>query len=179
MRPLFLGAIFLFFSSSSVLAAWFVPYLAVQQNYAYIMSGSEIDNGGAADDVGFMVGAQRGSFALEAFYKGYTFINNDRENAAGDVYDITMDDNAYGLNLRYNYTPIVNFSLGYTNHTIKAIYNRDGIIDDSQIDGTFWGYSFGFGLNIPIWRGFDIYGDIGSYKVNAPISFFNMEIGLK
>ncbi len=161
-------------------------YLVVQQNYAFVMSGSEPDNGGSAANIGAIAGIMLGSFGLEGFYKGYTFLNKDIEVDGTGIYDTTMEDSAFGFNLRYKYTKYFDFFIGYTNHTIKAEYDLESFnpayvsgLQISMINGSYWGFSFGAGLDMPIWRKFSIYTTVGAYKVNSPISFFNADIGLK
>ena len=159
------------------------PYVSIEKNFGFIMSSSIYDNGGSTSDFGIAVGYKVAFGSAELFYKGLTFDNEETVEDTGQTFKTEMEDSAFGLNLKVAYTDYIDFFIGLTSHTVTGKYEIIAGSDIgpliSLIDGSYLGFSWGFGFTMPVWRTWNIFLNLASYKVNSPISFFNAEIGIR
>ncbi len=178
----YLLIVVMFFLPLKILA---VEYsVGVSYDFGFIMSSSDVDNGGVASNPTFIAGINLKSWSFELILKYLVFKNEFLEQTGPvefqGLYKTEMTDILIGLIAKYKKERYIDFSLGYVTHFLEAEYLLEDVGPrESLIDGQYWGVVWGIALKIPFlstWEGFIA---VNSYVVNDPISFFNIETGVK
>ncbi|MBL6990267.1 MAG: hypothetical protein ISR65_10835 [Bacteriovoracaceae bacterium] len=150
------------------------PYVTLDFNAAFIVSASDRDNGGTANNLGGAVGYSFDVASIEFGVKNLVFINDFGNGTSTELTDFMM-----AVGAKYHYLKNLDIRFGIAMHNLSGLYFEDGVQLISQIDGATILPFFSIDLKYRVYPKVDLLCGASFYKVNEPIAFMNIELGIR
>jgi hypothetical protein len=155
-------------------------YLGIENSIAVVSQIDYVAHDGAGAS-GFSVSGgwlYQNKFAVEAFYKSFSFTNSWTGTNGNENVDVTIDNVMYGLGGRLYFAGSFDFKLGFSFHNLKFSYTENY----AGSEGTYKGTYFGAGFKLPFFNGsWELYNDLVVYgnDMSPSMTILSFEFGIR
>jgi len=149
-------------------------------NFGAVVSDSEFYNGATGAGPGLLLGAKFKEVSFEFFYRDYS-LSTDHEVGSTNFH-LEIDDKVLGLGMRYNFLPMLNYSLGVSMQKVstEATASNSNVGLGALVNENLMGFYLGAGLNLPAYlNGLEFYSDFVYFRANERFSMFSLDFGLR